>query len=441
MSIFTRLQNGWNAFIGRDPTHERSYTDTFRTSYSSGRRQDRFYPAKNSEKSVVNAVYNRIANDVAQVQIQHARMDQNGMYVETMNTKFNRCLSLEANIDQTGRAFILDLCLTLFDEGAVAVVPVDTTEDPYKTTSYDICTMRVGRIVEWFPDAVRVDLYDERTGQHKKIKCHKKTVAIIENPFYTVMNEPNSTAKRLIRKLNLIDMMDERNSSGKLDLIIKLPYVVKSEARRAQADARRKDIEKQLTSSQYGIAYTDGTEEIVQLNRPIENRLATQVKDLQADLYAQLGITQAILDETASEQQMLNYYSRTIEPILSAIADEFKRKFLSQTAITQGQSVWFFRNPFKLVPVDKVAAIADSFTRNEILTSNEVRAIVGYKPVNSQAANELRNKNLNQPAGEETQPAVVDDYDPNDPYSDQMNQDPYYNNYYEEEENQNGREI
>ena len=441
MSIFTRLQNGWNAFIGRDPTHERSYTDTFRTSYSSSRRQDRFYPAKNSEKSVVNAVYNRIANDVAQVQIQHARMDQNGMYIETMNTKFNRCLSLEANIDQTGRSFILDLCLTLFDEGAVAVVPVDTTEDPYKTTSYDICSMRVGRIVEWFPDAVRVDVYDERTGQHKKIKCHKRTVAIIENPFYTVMNEPNSTAKRLIRKLNLIDMMDERNSSGKLDLIIKLPYVVKSEARRAQADARRKDIEKQLTSSQYGIAYTDGTEQIVQLNRPIENRLATQVKDLQADLYAQLGITQAILDETASEQQMLNYYSRTIEPILSAIADEFKRKFLSQTAITQGQSVWFFRNPFKLVPVDKVAAIADSFTRNEILTSNEVRAIVGYKPVNSQAANELRNKNLNQPAGEETQPAVVDDYDPNDPYSGQMNQDGYYDNYYEEEENQNGREI
>jgi hypothetical protein len=253
------------------------------------------------------------------------------------------------------------------------------------------------------------------------------------------MNEPNSTAKRLIRKLNLIDMMDERNSSGKLDLIIQLPYVVKSEARRAQAEARRKDIEKQLTSSQYGIAYTDGTEQIVQLNRPIENRLATQVKDLQADLYAQLGITQAILDGSASEQQLLNYYSRTIEPILSAIADEFKRKFLSKTAISQGQSVWFFRNPFKLVPVDKVASIADSFTRNEILTSNEVRAIVGYKPVNSQAANELRNKNLNQPAGEESQPAVVDDYDPN--AYEQEGAENYYNNYYEEEENQNGREI
>ena len=440
MSIFTRLQNGWNAFIGRDPTKEKS-SGIFTSSYSSGRRLDRFYPARNSEKSIVNAVYNRIANDVAQVQIQHARMDQNGMYINTMPSKFNQCLSLEANIDQTGRSFILDLCLTLFDEGVVAVVPVDTTEDPYLTTSYDICSMRVGRIKEWFPDAVRVDLYDERTGQHKRIKCHKRTVAIIENPFYTVMNEPNSTAKRLIRKLNLIDMMDERNSSGKLDLIIKLPYVVKSEARRAQADARRKDIEKQLTSSQYGIAYTDGTEEIVQLNRPIENRLASQVKDLQADLYAQLGITQAILDGSASEQQMLNYYSRTIEPILSAIADEFKRKFLSKTAISQGQSVWFFRNPFKLVPVDKVAAIADSFTRNEILTSNEVRAIVGYKPVNSQAANELRNKNLNQPAGEETQPAVVDDYDPNNPYSDQEGQEPYYDNYYEEEENQNGREI
>lgn len=426
MSIFTRLQNGWNAFIGRDPTKEQS-NGIFTSSYSSGRRQDRFYPARNSERSIVNAVYNRIANDVAQVQLQHAKMDQNGMYINTMPSKFNQCLSLEANIDQTGRAFILDLVLTLFDEGAVAVIPIDTTDDPYKTTSYDICSMRVGRIVEWFPDAVRVDVYDERTGQHKKIKCHKRTVAIIENPFYTVMNEPNSTAKRLIRKLNLIDMMDERNSSGKLDLIIQLPYVVKSEARRAQAEARRKDIEKQLTSSQYGIAYTDGTEQIVQLNRPIENRLATQVKDLQADLYAQLGITQAILDGSASEQQLLNYYSRTIEPILSAIADEFKRKFLSKTAITQGQSVWFFRNPFKLVPVDKVATIADSFTRNEILTSNEVRAIVGYKPVNSQAANELRNKNLNQPAGEETQPAVVDDYDPN--AYEQEGEENYYDNY------------
>ena len=429
MSLFTRLQHGWNAFIGRDPTRER--TSQLYTSYGGGsRRPDKTTFTRSTERSVVNAVYNRIANDVAQVQIQHAKMDQNGMYVTTVDSKLNKCLTLEANIDQTGRSFILDLVLTMFDEGVAVAIPVDTSENPDKTTSYDIYSMRVGRVTQWYNESVRVKVYDERDGRYKEIKCPKHTVAIIENPFYTVMNEPNSTAKRLVRKLNLIDMMDEQNSSGKLDLIIQLPYVVKSEARRAQAEARRKDIEKQLTSSQYGIAYTDGTEQIVQLNRPVENRLATQVKDLKDDLYAQLGITQAILDGSASEQQILNYYTRTVEPILSAIADEFKRKFLSKTAITQGQSIWFFRNPFKLVPVDKVADIADKFTRNEILSSNEVRAIVGYKPVNDPAANELRNKNLNQAKGDVTPPAVVDDTGAD-----------YYDYSYEEEENQNGREI
>lgn len=442
MSLITRLQHGWNAFIGRDPT--RNYTGNSYTFASSGRRLDRMSYNVSSERAIVSAIYNRIANDVAQVQIQHAVMDQNGMYVETKNSKLNQCLTLEANIDQTSRAFILDLVLSMFDEGVVAVVPVDTTDNPDKTMSYDILSMRVGKIVNWYPDAVKVRLYDERDGMYKEIDCPKRSVAIIENPFYTVMNEPNSTAKRLLRKLTLIDMMDEQNSSGKLDLIIQLPYVVKSEARRAQAEARRKDIEKQLTSSQYGIAYTDGTEQIVQLNRPVENRLATQVKDLKDELYAQLGLTQSILDGSASDQQILNYYTRTVEPILAAIADEFKRKFLSKTAIAQRQSIWFFRNPFKLVPVDKIADIADRFTRNEILSSNEVRAIVGYKPVNDPAANELRNKNLNQAKNNASQPAVVTDrYDDEsneqyDDYSD-YGADDEYNNYYEEEENQNGR--
>ncbi|MBO7453285.1 MAG: phage portal protein, partial [Clostridiales bacterium] len=313
-------------------------------------------------------------------------------------------LTLQANIDQTGRAFILDLVLSMFDEGVVAVVPIDTDISPDVTDGYKIYTMRTARILQWFPSYVKVRAYDDRIGQYKEIDCPKDSIAIIENPFYTVMNEPNSTAKRLMRKLNLIDMLDERNSGKKLDLIIQLPYIVKSEARRQQAEHRRLEIEKQLTSSEYGIAYTDGTENIIQLNRPVENQLATQVQDLRTDLYAQLGITQAILDGSASEQQMLNYYSRTVEPILSAIADEFKRKFLTKNARTRGQSIWFFRDPFKLVPVEKIADIADKFTRNEILSSNEIRAIVGYKPVDDPAANELRNKNLNQPVDENGEP-------------------------------------
>lgn len=412
MSFLTRLQNGWNAFIGRDPTLYRPiYNESTYGGYSS--RPDRTILTRGNERSIVNAVYNRIANDVAQINLLHAELDGNGKYVTTIDDDLNKCLTLQANIDQTGRAFILDLVLSMFDEGVVAVVPIDTDISPDVTDGYKIYTMRTARILQWFPSYVKVRAYDDRIGQYKEIDCPKESIAIIENPFYTVMNEPNSTAKRLMRKLNLIDMLDERNSGKKLDLIIQLPYIVKSEARRQQAEHRRLEIEKQLTSSEYGIAYTDGTENIIQLNRPVENQLATQVQDLRTDLYAQLGITQAILDGSASEQQMLNYYSRTVEPILSAIADEFKRKFLTKNARTRGQSIWFFRDPFKLVPVEKIADIADKFTRNEILSSNEIRAIVGYKPVDDPAANELRNKNLNQPIDENGEPKtkapVVDD--------------------------------
>lgn len=387
------------------------YNESTYGGYSS--RPDRTILTRGNERSIVNAVYNRIANDVAQINLLHAELDANGKYVTTIDDDLNKCLTLQANIDQTGRAFILDLVLSMFDEGVVAVVPIDTDVSPDITDGYKIYTMRTARILQWFPSYVKVRAYDDRIGQYKEIDCPKDSIAIIENPFYTVMNEPNSTAKRLMRKLNLIDMLDERNSGKKLDLIIQLPYIVKSEARRQQAEHRRLEIEKQLTSSEYGIAYTDGTENIIQLNRPVENQLATQVQDLRTDLYAQLGITQTILDGSASEQQMLNYYSRTVEPILSAIADEFKRKFLTKNARTRGQSIWFFRDPFKLVPVEKIADIADKFTRNEILSSNEIRAIVGYKPVDDPAANELRNKNLNQPVdgnGEpKTKAPVVDD--------------------------------
>lgn len=409
MSILTRLQHGWNAFIGRDPTRQ---SNNWNYGWYGGHsvRPDRTTLTMGNERSVVNAVYNRIANDVAQITLLHAKIDENGKYVETVDDELNQRMTLEANIDQTARAFILDVVLSMFDEGVVAVIPVTTDNNPDFTDSYNIGSMRTGKIVEWFPDSVRIRAYDERDGQYKEIECPKASVAIIENPFYSVMNEPNSTAKRLVRKLNLIDIMDEQNSSNKLDLIVQLPYVVKTEARRQQAENRRKDIEQQLTGSKYGIAYTDGTEKIIQLNRPVENTLASQVKDLRADLYSQLGITQAILDGSASEQELLNYYSRTVEPILAAIADEYKRKFLSQNQRTRRHTIWFFRDPFKLVPVDKIADIADKFTRNEILSSNEVRALVGYKPVNDPAANELRNKNLNQSANEASAaPMVTDD--------------------------------
>lgn len=395
MNPFSYLQKSWNAFIGRDPTnYVRDHPYAVYNSYSS--RPDRTVLTRGNERSIINAVYNRIANDVAQVTLVHARLDQNGKYVDTIQSSLNNCLSTEANIDQTGRAFILDLVLSMFDEGTIAAAPIETDTNPDESGSYNIQTMRVGKIKQWYPDSVRIEAYDERDGQHREMIYPKDKIAIIENPFYTVMNEPNSTAKRLVRKLNLLDILDEKASAGKLDLIIKLPYALKSEARRQQAESRRKVIEEQLTSNKYGIAYIDQTEQVTQLNRPVENSLQSQVEGLKADLYSQLGITQAILDGSASEQELINYYNRTIEPILAAIADEFKRKFLTKTARTQGQSIWFFRDPFKLVPVDKVAEIADKFTRNEIFSSNEVRALVGYKPSNDPAADELRNKNLNQ---------------------------------------------
>lgn len=410
MNPFSYLQKSWNAFIGRDPTnYVRDHPYAVYNGYSS--RPDRTTLTRGNERSIINAVYNRIANDVAQVTLVHARLDQNGKYVDTIQSSLNNCLSTEANIDQTGRAFILDLVLSMFDEGVIAAAPIETDTNPDESGSYNIQTMRVGKIKQWYPDSVRIEAYDERDGQHREMIYPKDKIAIIENPFYTVMNEPNSTAKRLVRKLNLLDILDEKASAGKLDLIIKLPYALKSEARRQQAESRRKVIEEQLTSNKYGIAYIDQTEQVTQLNRPVENSLQSQVEGLKADLYSQLGITQAILDGSASEQELINYYNRNIEPILAAIADEFKRKFLTKTARTQGQSIWFFRDPFKLVPVDKVAEIADKFTRNEIFSSNEVRALVGYKPSTDPAADELRNKNLNQSQSASGPPDVYEQTD------------------------------
>lgn len=410
MSFITRLQHGWNAFIGRDPTHQFSNQSYWRgPSYSY--RPDRPVLTRGNERSIINSVYNRIATDVASAKLLHADLDSNGKFLSERDSGLNDCLTIEANLDQTGRELIQDIVLSMIDEGVVAVVPIDTTLNPDNTGGYDILSLRTGRIIEWYPDSVKVKVYNEKDGQKHEIVCPKKTVAIIQNPFYSVMNEPNSTLQRLIRKLNLLDTIDEQSSSGKLDLIIQLPYVIKTEARKQQAEARRKDIEQQLAGSKYGIAYTDGTEHITQLNRSLDNNLQTQVESLTNLLFSQLGITQEILNGTANEDTMLNYYTRTIEPILSAIADEFKRKFLTKTARTRGQSIWFFRDPFKLVPVSKVADIADKFTRNEILSSNEVRAIIGYKPVDDPAANELRNKNLNmakQNNGEVRSPAMVD---------------------------------
>lgn len=407
MSIFTTFlqhaKDGWNAFNSRDPTRFGYYTEGASYFY----RPDRPTLSRGNERSIVNSIYSCISNDVAQIKFVHARVDQNGNYMSAIESPLNQCLSLEANLDQTGRAFIQDVVLSMFDEGCVAVVPVIADHDPLISDGLAIYSMRTARIVEWYPNQVRVRLYDERDGLKKELLMNKSEVAIIENPFYSVMNEPNSTLQRLIRKLNLLDSIDERSNSGKLDLIIQLPYVIKTEARRQQAENRRKDIEMQLSGSKYGIAYTDGTEHITQLNRSLDNNLREQIKDLKEDLYSQLGITQAILDGSASEQEMLNYYNRTVEPIVSAICDEYKRKFLSKTARSQKQSIVYFRDPFKLVPVSQIADIADKFTRNEILSSNEVRRIVGYSPVDDDKANELRNKNLNQSAEEGVAPPAI----------------------------------
>ena len=393
MGFFDRLQHAWNAFVNnRDPTY--NYQD-YGASYSY--RPDRTRFSRGNERTIVTSIYNKIALDVAAIDIRHVDLDEDFRFTGYRNSGLDTCLTVEANIDQTGRAFKQDIVMSMFDEGVVAIVPVDTSIDPKVSDSYDIKSMRVGRIVEWFPKHVKINLYDERDGQKKDVTLPKKMVAIVENPLYAVINEPNSTMKRLVRKLALLDAIDEQSGSGKLDLIIQLPYVVKSDARRAQAEQRRKDIEDQLNGSKYGIAYADGTERITQLNRPVENNLMKQIEYLTSMLYSQLGINQAIMDGTADEATMLNYNNRSIEPIVSAIVDEMKRKFLTKTARSQGQSIAFFRDPFKLVPVEKLAEIADKFTRNEILTSNEIRQIVGRRPSKDPKADQLVNSNLNQP--------------------------------------------
>ena len=393
MGLADRLQHAWNAFVNNDRSY--SYRDLGGINTY---KPDRVRFSRGNERSIVTAVYNRIAMDACNIKIVHARLDDNNRYIDDITSGLNTCLTLEANIDQTSRAFIQDVVMSLLDEGCIAIVPVDTSVNPHVQGSFDILSMRTGKIQEWYPAHVKVRVYNERTGQHEEVLMPKKSVAIIENPLYAIINEPNSTMQRLIRKLNLLDVVDEQSSSGKLDLIIQLPYVIKSEARRQQAENRRKDIEEQLSGSKYGIAYTDGTERITQLNRPAENNLMKQVEYLTSMLYSQLGITQTILDGTADEATMLNYYSRTIEPIIAAIVDEMKRKFLTKTARTQKQSILFFRDPFKLVPVNNLAEIADKFTRNEIMTSNEIRQIVGIKPSDDPKADELRNKNLSEPA-------------------------------------------
>lgn len=394
-SFGTRLKHAWNAFLNRDPTDR--YNKSLGASYYY--KPDRPRLSRGNERSIITAVYNRIALDVAAIDVQHCKLDEDGRFTEIIDSKLNNCLTLEANIDQTSQAFFRDVVISMLDEGCVAIVPVDTTFDPRNSNAYDILSMRVGKIIEWRPAHVRVRLYNDKTGEKEEVTLPKKMVSIIENPFYAVMNEPNSTMQRLIRKLNLLDSIDEQSGAGKLDLIIQLPYIIKSEARRQQAENRRKDIEMQLSGSKYGIAYTDGTERITQLNRPVENNLMKQIEYLTSMLYSQLGITQTVLDGTADEKTMMNYYTRTVEPIISAIVDEMKRKFLSKTARSQSQSILFFRDPFKLIPVNDLAEIADKMTRNEILSKNEIRQIIGRKPSNDPKADQLINSNISQPSG------------------------------------------
>ncbi len=392
MELIERIKNGWNAFFNnRDPTYD--YRN-IGTGYSY--RPDRVRFTRGNERSIVTSVYNRIALDVAAVDIRHCRLDENGRFKEYINSPLDECLNLEANIDQSGRSFIQDVVMSMLDEGCVAIVPVETSKDPNVTDSYNIWSMRTGKILEWYPNDVRVRVYNDRTGNKEDILLSKKYVAIVENPLYAVINEPNSTMQRLIRKLNLLDVIDEQSGSGKLDLIIQLPYLIKTDARRSQAEKRRRDIEEQLSGSKYGIAYTDGTEKITQLNRSVDNNLMKQIEYLTSMLYSQLGITQAVLEGTADEQAMLNYTNRTIEPIISAIVDEMKRKFLTKTARSQNQTIAFFNDPFRLVPINNIAEIADKFTRNEILTSNEIRQIIGIKPSDDPKADQLINSNISQ---------------------------------------------
>ena len=393
MGFMTRAKHAWNAFVNnRDPTlyyHDVSANFGYH-------RPDMPRFTRGNERTIVTAIYNRIALDAAQIDIRHVRLDDNKRYLEDMNSSLNSCLSLEANIDQTSRAFIHDAIVSMFDEGVVALVPIETSQNPWVTDSYEIYTMRTGKIVEWKSNSVKVKVYNERTGQKEDIALPKRAVAIIENPFYSVMNEPSSTLQRLVRKLALLDAIDEQSGSGKLDLIIQLPYAIKSDARRQQAEQRRKDIEMQLAGSKFGIAYADSTERITQLNRPVENNLMKQIEYLTNTLYGQLSVTQAVLDGTADEKTMLNYYGRTIEPIMSAIADEMKRKFLTKTARSQNQSIEFFRDPFKLTPANEIAELADKMTRNEIMSKNEIRQIIGMKPSDDPKADMLINSNLNQ---------------------------------------------
>lgn len=394
LALSSRLRNAWNVFRNKDPT---AYRDIGVGYYA---RPDRPRFTRGNERSIVTSVYNRIALDASAISIQHVRLDGNSRFLNTMGSDLNNCLTLEANKDQTGRAFIQDIVMSMMDEGCVAIVPVDTDDDPEDGT-YKIYTLRTAKIIDWYPNHVKLYVYNDQLGRKEHVTLPKSVVAIVENPLYAVMNEPNSTMQRLCRKLALLDTIDDQNGSGKLDLIIQLPYVIKTEARRQQAEIRRKDIENQLAGSKYGIAYTDGTERITQLNRPIENNLMKQIEYLTNMLYSQLGITQSILDGTADEKTMLNYYNRTIEPILSAIVDEMKRKFLTKTARSQLQSIAFFRDPFKLVPVSDLAEISDKMTRNEIMSPNEVRQIIGMKPSSDKKADELRNRNLSESQGAE----------------------------------------
>lgn len=397
LSFGSRLRRAWNVFRNRDPMTDMS----LRLGYGESRRADRVILSSNNEKTIVNAIYNRIALDVSALKFRHVRLDANERFKEEVSGGLNEIFKTEANIDQSGRAFIHDIALSMIDEGVVAAVPVETSDDPEVSNSYDIYQMRVGPIVEWYPQHVKVRLYNSITGKHQDMTFRKKDVAILENPFYAVMNAPNSTLQRLIRKLRLLDVIDEQAGSGKLDLIIQLPYTIRSEARQQQAEIRRKSVEEQLAGNKLGIAYIDSTEKVIQLNRSVENNLLKQVEYLTSILYSQLGLNQGILDGTADEQAMLNYQNRMIEPLASTITDEFERKFLTKTARSQGQAIMFFTEPFRMTPVSQIADIADKFTRNEILTSNEIRQIIGIKPSDDPKADELRNSNLNHPDEEQ----------------------------------------
>lgn len=414
MGFTDRLKHAWNAFMNRDPTswpvEYVSQHDVYNMGTTYSYRPDRMRFSRGNERSLVTAVYNRIAMDCAAISIKHVRLDDNNRFLEEIESGLNYCLTTEANIDQTGRAFIQDAVQSMLDEGCIAIVPVDTTINPVISNSYDINTIRTGKIIQWWPEYVKIRVYNDKTGQYEEITLPKKTVAIVENPLYAVMNEPNSTMQRLIRTLAQMDVVGEQAASGKLDLIVQLPYVIRTEARRQQAENRRKDIESQLEGSRYGIAYTDGTEKITQLNRSVENNLLKQVEYLTSMLYGQLGLTTSIMDGTADEKTMLNYYNRTIEPILSSISDELKRKFLTKTARSQKQSILFFQDPFRLVPVSELAEIADKMTRNEIMSSNEVRQVIGMKPSDDPEADELRNKNLSK-ASEEIEAEQEDIYE------------------------------